>query len=96
MTKEKVIRVASGWNMLGLNLGLLLGGGILSIVSLIAAANTDGTRWGCLLVFRSRLPARSCSSATSLYSPTKRQCSRCLALTSAPCATAGSIGPTRS
>jgi regulator of protease activity HflC (stomatin/prohibitin superfamily) len=42
MTKEKAIRVASGWNMLGLNLGLLLGGGILSIVSLIAAANTDG------------------------------------------------------
>ena len=42
MTKEKVIRVASGWNMLGLNLGLMLGGAMLSIVSLISADYTDG------------------------------------------------------
>ncbi len=58
MTKEKVIHVTSGWNMLGLNLGLILGGAMLSIVSLIAAGYTDGAgRWDCLLAFRSRLPA---------------------------------------
>ena len=42
MTKEKVIQVTSGWSMLGLNLGLVFGGVLLSIVCLIAAANTDG------------------------------------------------------
>lgn len=42
MTKEKVIRVASGWNMLALNLALMLGGAVLSILSLIAADKTDG------------------------------------------------------
>ena len=42
MTKEKVIQVTSGWSMLGLNLGLILGGAMLSIVSLIAAGYTDG------------------------------------------------------
>lgn len=42
MTKEKVIQVTSGWRMLGLNLGLLFGGGLLSIVSIIAGANTGG------------------------------------------------------
>jgi regulator of protease activity HflC (stomatin/prohibitin superfamily) len=42
MTREKVIQVTSGWSMLGLNLGLILGGAMLSIVSLIAAGYTDG------------------------------------------------------
>jgi regulator of protease activity HflC (stomatin/prohibitin superfamily) len=42
MTSEKVIRVRSGWSMLGLNLGLLFGGVVLSILSLVAAAETDG------------------------------------------------------
>jgi regulator of protease activity HflC (stomatin/prohibitin superfamily) len=42
MTREKVIQVTSGWSMLGLNLGLILGGAMLSIVSLIAAGFTDG------------------------------------------------------
>ena len=58
MTKEKVIQVTSGWSMLGLNLGLIFGGVLLSIVCLIAAANTEELRrWACLLLFRSRLPA---------------------------------------
>jgi regulator of protease activity HflC (stomatin/prohibitin superfamily) len=42
MTKEKVVQVTSGWSMLGLNLGLLLGGALLSIACLIAGANTEG------------------------------------------------------
>jgi hypothetical protein len=42
MTKEKVIQVTSGWNMLGLNLGLIFGGALLSILCIIAAANTEG------------------------------------------------------
>ena len=41
MTKEKVIQVRDGWSMVGLNLGLILGGVLLSIVCLVAAANTD-------------------------------------------------------
>lgn len=42
MTQEKIIQVKSGWAMLGINLGLLFGGIVLSILSLIAAANTEG------------------------------------------------------
>src|SRR5687768_3914721 len=42
MTKEKVIQVTSGWSILGLNLGLILGGVLLSILCIIAAANTEG------------------------------------------------------
>jgi regulator of protease activity HflC (stomatin/prohibitin superfamily) len=41
MTKENVIQVTSGWSMLGLNLGLLFGGALLSILCIIAAANTE-------------------------------------------------------
>ena len=41
MTKEKVILVRSGWSMVGLNLGLTLGGALLSIVCLVAAANIE-------------------------------------------------------
>jgi regulator of protease activity HflC (stomatin/prohibitin superfamily) len=40
MTKEKAIQVTSGWSMLGLNLGLILGGALLSILCITAAANT--------------------------------------------------------
>jgi hypothetical protein len=42
MTKEKVIRVTSGWSRLGLNLGLVLGGFLLSVLCVVAAANTNG------------------------------------------------------
>jgi regulator of protease activity HflC (stomatin/prohibitin superfamily) len=42
MTKEKVIQVTNGWNMLGINLGLILAGALLSILCIIAAANTEG------------------------------------------------------
>jgi regulator of protease activity HflC (stomatin/prohibitin superfamily) len=37
MTRENVIRVASGWSMLGMNLGMMLGGILLAIFSAIAA-----------------------------------------------------------
>jgi regulator of protease activity HflC (stomatin/prohibitin superfamily) len=40
MTKEKAIQVTSGWSMLGLNLGLIFGGALLSIACITAAANT--------------------------------------------------------
>ena len=50
MTKEKVIQVTSGWSMLGLNLGLVFGGVLLSILCLIAAANTEGAPGLGLLV----------------------------------------------
>src|SRR4051794_37071168 len=42
MTKENVIHVKSGWGKLGLNLGLLFGGVLLSIVCAVAAAHTNG------------------------------------------------------
>jgi regulator of protease activity HflC (stomatin/prohibitin superfamily) len=41
MTKEKVIQATSGWSMLGLNLGLILGGALLSIVCIIVAAYSE-------------------------------------------------------
>lgn len=37
MTRENVIRVRSGWSMLGINLGMILGGVLLSIACAIAA-----------------------------------------------------------
>ena len=45
--------------MLGLNLGLLFGGILLSIVSVDCRRRipTESERWACLLPFRSRLPA---------------------------------------
>ena len=42
MTKEKTIQVKSGWSMLGVNLGLLFGGVLLSILSMVLAAETHG------------------------------------------------------
>ena len=42
MTQEKVIKASSGWSMLTINLGLFFGAIALSILSLIAAANTGG------------------------------------------------------
>lgn len=50
MTSEKVIQVTSGWSMLGLNFGLILGGAMLSIISLIAAGYTDGAGALVLLI----------------------------------------------
>jgi regulator of protease activity HflC (stomatin/prohibitin superfamily) len=49
MSKENVIDVRSGWTMLPLNLGVLLGGAALVIVCISAAPKTDGTTaWGLL------------------------------------------------
>jgi regulator of protease activity HflC (stomatin/prohibitin superfamily) len=50
MTKEKVIQVTSGWSRLGLNLGLVFGGALLTIVCIIVAANTSEVVALCLLV----------------------------------------------
>lgn len=42
MAKEKLIQGTSGWSMLGLNLGMLLGGVVLSVFCMIALEVTDG------------------------------------------------------
>jgi regulator of protease activity HflC (stomatin/prohibitin superfamily) len=41
MSKEKVIRASDGWAMLGTNVGLLLGGIIFSILSMVAAETIE-------------------------------------------------------
>lgn len=50
MTNEKNIQARSGWSMVGLNLGMLFGGALLSIICILAAAGGSGATALGLLV----------------------------------------------